>query len=146
MWPWSSAFWAFSVSYVIARTNCDCNRAPVGGCRWNLFASKSLAKIARGIVESSKVSVLPNGADFERFPVHDIAAIAPDLGIAPETTVIPPAVATPNERRSRRKLRPSWAWGARRCCSCSSATMATVGGGGGLLERSKSPCRSSLIA
>jgi glycosyltransferase involved in cell wall biosynthesis len=53
-----------------------------------LCVSGSLAEIAAGIVDGSKVEVLPNGADPDRYPTDSDERIRAELGIAPETAVV----------------------------------------------------------
>jgi glycosyltransferase involved in cell wall biosynthesis len=53
-----------------------------------LCVSDSLAQIAGDIVDESKVTVLPNGADPSRYPTENEPQIRAELGIDPETTVV----------------------------------------------------------
>lgn len=53
-----------------------------------LCVSDSLATIARGITDESKVSVLANGAEPSRYPTDRESAIRRELDISPETTVV----------------------------------------------------------
>ena len=53
-----------------------------------LCVSGSLAEIAGSIVDERKVTVLPNGADPSRYPTDSATAIAAELGIDPDTTVV----------------------------------------------------------
>lgn len=53
-----------------------------------LCVSESLARIAGDIVEESKATVLPNGADPARYPTKCKGEIKEELGIPPESTVL----------------------------------------------------------